>query len=285
VLHRLNRPPAGLRRDISIGAAVLILLLATVLLLSELREYHDAVDNGQNRAQTVADLLAGQSDMAARTVVATLRAVSRTVDSAGLADGALLFRLVNQEAREQPGVRSFLVVAQDGHVLADSENPRPRPLNFAGHAFVERHRASAGEEMAVDIELGDASMPAAIIFSRRLTARDGAFAGVAAAVLDPAYFTDQFRPVARNAVSEILLLHADGTLLARYPRLAAQDSVGAKLPIGSVEPGGQPGNRLFGGGEPRLIGFARLDRFPLAGGGGGAGPPPPAPPRVPHPPQ
>jgi signal transduction histidine kinase len=245
-----------LRRDVTLGAGLLIALLASLLGLAGWRDYAQELAAGQDRAQTLSELLAAQTEATTLSLDRTLRGISRTVQFNGTngAAHAMLTRLVTQEARELPMVRAVLVAAADGTLAADSESDPPRVLNLAAHSYFIRHRDLPVDEMSVDVEAGDGQGGSpSIIFSRRLVGGDGAFAGVAAALVDPTYFVSLYRGVAHSVSPDIMLLHDDGTLLAHYPieRLANAARGDAPRSVPSDGP-------------ERLIGFARLGRLPLA---------------------
>jgi signal transduction histidine kinase len=250
------------RRDVTLGAGLLLLLVAGVLLLAEWRDYRQSLESGRNRVQTMTDLIAAQTETAALGFDRTLRAVSRTVQAQGIGDSGrrLLSRLASQEAREQPGARAVLVIGSDGNLLADSESNPPRALAFATHPFFIHHRDSPVGEATVDLETDGVPV---MVFARRLLAADGSFAGVAAVLVDPTDFLSLYRTAGRPpGVSEILLMKPDGTLLAHYPR-TSEARVGARLPLEELSESARTGSTVERAGRAEVLGISRLDRLPL----------------------
>jgi signal transduction histidine kinase len=239
------------------------MLVAGVLLLAEWRDYNQSLESGRNRVQTVTDLIAAQTETAVLAFDRTLRAVSRTVQSRGTGDNAarqLLSLLASQEAREQPGARAVLVIGSDGKLLADSESNPPRALNFATHPFFAHHRDSPAGEATIDLETDGTPV---IVFARRLIGADGSFAGVAAVLVDATDFLSLYRTAGRPvAVSEILLLKPDGTVLARYPRLS-EVRLGNRLPVEELAEAARTATTVERQGRAEVLGITRLERLPL----------------------
>jgi signal transduction histidine kinase len=260
----IPRASGFFRRDVTLGAGLLILLVSGVLLLAEWRDYGQSLESGRNRAQTLSELIAAQTGTTVVAFDRTLRAISRTVQSAGIGENGrqLLARLANQEAREQPGARAVLVVGADGSLLADSESNPPRALNFAAHPFFLRNRDSVEGEISIDIE---SDGPPAVILSRRLIGADGGFVGVAAVLLNPADFLSLYAGASRLAGSEILLLKPDGTLIARQPRLpdSRSEPIGSRLPIEELSEAARNGSTVERDEHAKVLGMTRLDRLPL----------------------
>ena len=106
------------------------------------------------------------------------------------------------------------------------------------------------------------------VLAHRLTSADGTFLGAMTRRIDPANYEKFFATVALGEGTAIALLHADGTLLARYPHL--DEMIGQKLDdaplMREILNTGQPltmRHRSPVDGQDQLGAVRRLDHFPL----------------------
>jgi diguanylate cyclase (GGDEF)-like protein/PAS domain S-box-containing protein len=107
------------------------------------------------------------------------------------------------------------------------------------------------------------------VIAHRLTGENGVFLGVMTRRIDPAHYEKFFASVAPGAGAAILMLHADGTLMARYPHideLIGQNFATAPLLQHVLSKGGQQTLRVQSpiDGMDRLGSAAMLSHFPGA---------------------
>ncbi|HYA06668.1 MAG TPA: ATP-binding protein [Xanthobacteraceae bacterium] len=171
-----------------------------------------------------------------------------------------------------PQVQSIVLVGRDGRPLAASAPPAmPSGTNFADRNDFE---AQAGGD--VGTYLGDvhaATLPAAgaevFDISRRLQSADGAFRGVIAVAVRPAYFDDFYAMIEQAPGNFYALVRADGVLLARYPtgRLRSRQLSPFSPLRRAIDDGRSEG--LFSvenaemDGVRRRIGFRKLPGYPV----------------------
>jgi len=104
------------------------------------------------------------------------------------------------------------------------------------------------------------------VIAHRLTGENGVFLGVMTRRIDPATYEKFFASAAPGAGAAIAMFHADGTLLARYPRI--EEMIGQKFPgalLSRVLTGGDQLTRRVTSpidNMERLGSAARLTRFP-----------------------
>ena len=114
---------------------------------------------------------------------------------------------------------SLLILDAAGDIVADSTAPVPHQVNLGDRDYftIQRDRTDAGlyvsQPFRSRLRGGDAS----IAISRRLSGRDGAFAGVVVGTLRLAYFDALFARLDVGASGSITFLNAGGRVIARYP--------------------------------------------------------------------
>jgi hypothetical protein len=118
-----------------------------------------------------------------------------------------------------------------GNLIADSESNKPREETIAERDDFRFQREERGAGLTISAPFKDRLAYGAdsIALSRRLTDRDGAFAGVVSAVLRLAYFRSLFQQVDVGARGVITFASTDGTILVRQPSLTAAGDIGLRL--------------------------------------------------------
>jgi diguanylate cyclase (GGDEF)-like protein len=114
---------------------------------------------------------------------------------------------------------SLLVLDAAGNVLADSTSVVPHKLNLADRDYFRIHQERPDAGLYVSrpfrsrLRGGDAS----IAISRRLSEPDGRFGGVVMGALRLAYFQDLFGKLDLGSRGSVVLVRADGRVIARHP--------------------------------------------------------------------
>ena len=107
-----------------------------------------------------------------------------------------------------------------------------------------------------------------IVVAHRIAAADGTFLGVVSRSMPPAYFETFFESLSLGEGSSISIMHRDGTMIARYPKV--ETMIGQNLntaPIQQMLRGTDHGSiRLVSpiDGEDRLASSRALSEFPLS---------------------
>jgi PAS domain S-box-containing protein len=165
-----------------------------------------------------------------------------------------------------PQVRVVSIIDDRGVLRFRSRDTPQGTFDVSDRAYFIAHR----ENPNLGVLLGGPLLTRldnrpAIVMSRRLQRRDGAFDGIAQAVIDLDEFQRVYRAIDLGEGSAIDLLRDDGTLIVRhpspadgsvavvrkFPELVAAASVPEKLVLSSIDQ------------MPRLAGVVHLAGFPL----------------------
>lgn len=177
-------------------------------------------------------------------------------------DGAALNEALNQIQAGTGALRGIGVIDRTGHLAMRAGQPYPLPVDLSDRPYFAAHRAD--HSLGLLLSPPVARRPdnqVAIPVSRGIRGKDGAFAGVLAATIDPGYFERFFRALGADVVAITL---EDGTVLARFPETdllaAPRVAAPAKGASGVVD---------FVGPSPidgvvRFTAFRRLANAPVA---------------------
>ena len=117
-----------------------------------------------------------------------------------------------------PVARAILVVGADGRLLHDTSLTEPEDLDLSDRAYFLAHRDTHTTDAYIDRPLkGRRSGQWLISVSRRLEHADGSFAGVVVAVVRPEAFAAVYATVELVSDGTVVLMHRDGTVMARHP--------------------------------------------------------------------
>ena len=118
-------------------------------------------------------------------------------------------------------IDAILVIDRDGAVVADSRSTVPRLRDFRSADFF---KAQIDRDVGLFISRpmkiagsGQGSWRMAI--SRRMTAGDGTFAGVAVGFIDLGYIAETYKRLPLGPGGTLTLFNTDGTLLVREPEV------------------------------------------------------------------
>nr|WP_224770909.1 sensor domain-containing diguanylate cyclase [Pseudomonas sp. FEN] len=117
-----------------------------------------------------------------------------------------------------------LLLDRQGGVIADSLSVKPRVDNFSDREYFQAHlrNPDLGLMISRPFKARREPHPWLIGFSRRLSATDGTFLGVAAAAMRLSYFDELFKTLNVGKGSSINLVSTEGVLLAQQPPLAEE---------------------------------------------------------------
>lgn len=167
-------------------------------------------------------------------------------------------------------IDAILVIDREGAVVADSRSSVPRARNYRDAEFfkaqIERDR---GLFIAPPIQMTDRSGMDGwrMALSRRLVAADGTFAGVAVGFFNLGYLAESYKRLPLGPDGTLTLFNADGTMLAREPKIA--HAVGRSFKGQRVfETLNGPDSGAFEGvstldGRSRIYAFHRVGSLPL----------------------
>ncbi|UVJ44956.1 sensor domain-containing diguanylate cyclase [Pseudomonas sp. LS1212] len=122
----------------------------------------------------------------------------------------------------------ILWLDKNGDIVADSTSVTARSANFANSRIFQalREDPNLGLVISPPFKAPLNELDWCITFSRRISASDGSFLGVAAGALRLAYFDDLFKSLDIGKDSSVNLINISGNLLARQPSLPGDPMVG-----------------------------------------------------------
>jgi PAS domain S-box-containing protein len=225
------------------------------------------------RERELSNLSVVLSEQTARAVHAADVVLQSVRQSAGrgLPSPAFSHALLSQAALEVPQIRALGLFDAAGGRVADSRAYPAPPRSAADRAYfaAHRHERAGDDRLFVDDPvLSRTDGRWLITLSRRIDGPDGVFAGVAAAGVDPSYFTQVFQAINLGTGAEIALIRLPGTLVAQEP--PRPSALGRPDPaLASLLEDLGPAPRLRRGaasadGRPTLVAVHRVGDYPLA---------------------
>ncbi|HEV3394603.1 MAG TPA: EAL domain-containing protein [Xanthobacteraceae bacterium] len=213
---------AGHPNHVLVGFAALLILGRAVLSITDLNtRYHGAILAAEQSAGSFAQVLAEHT-------ARTFEAVDRTLGEAELiyhdagsgryATAEAVHAALRHLQQTSPVLVAIGWTNAAGDVEAHSYDGAPPRSNMAQmpHFIAQRDNAAAGLFITSPYRSA-ATGNWVTAASRRLSNPDGSFAGVVTAVLDLSYFTSTYRAIRLDNGGAALLLHRNGTVLAREP--------------------------------------------------------------------
>ncbi len=218
------------------GLLVAAIFVGTIMMAGEFRER--ALLNSERELENTVLLLTRHFDQQfedSDTIAADV--IARLQISGIASQEAFRQRMATAEAHEvlrsKAGVLSYLgdisVYDSDGDMLNWSRPLPAAALNISARAYFKRMK---DDPLSATIQIE--AIPSMIsgnlntVVAHRLRGEDGTFLGVMTRRINPANFEKFFGSLAIGTGASIAMLHNDGTMLARYPRIAKM--VGQKFP-------------------------------------------------------
>jgi len=259
------------RRVLQLAPTLILALCIAGLLSAELWRSYKAARLDAER--TVFNLVHVLSEQTARTVQSIDLNIQDIVkelsDNPSLPDNDATFRAeLHNRLSTLPYVRAIFVIGPDGFITHDTDYPTTPHVSLADRQYFKGHV----EDRSPDLHIGPPLMSRSvnrwfISLTRRIETKDGRFAGVAVAAMEPRYFKDFYQKLWVGD-GTITLLLADGTLLTRSPRdegVVAKSFADAE-PFKSLLSQGNRGVLWSDSpidGVRRVVGYQRLDSAPL----------------------
>ncbi|MDB5409575.1 MAG: hypothetical protein JWL84_4487 [Rhodospirillales bacterium] len=234
-------------------------------------EHAKAVQKAQHETANLVRLLAQNTE---DTIVAADASIFGLVQRLELDDAApeelpKLHRIMTIRRSAQSALANLIICDEAGNLLADALPGSPMDRSVADREYFQYHHAHASR----DTHLGPpirGEMPGTWIIpvSRRFEHPDGSFAGVVVAALDTAHFQNLYDTFEIGGKGSVLLALGDGTLLVRRPYIGSK--IGSSILSGPLFHNFLPKHAIGTGeivssvdGVTRLIGYHRLERYPL----------------------
>lgn len=255
------------------GSLLAISAIAIIVVSLLIRERRDANEAAARASSNIVRLIDADVLRNAELYDTSLQGMIKAWQMPGLQDiAADLRHLVlfdRSTAARYKG--DLLLLDAEGNILADSTSVQPRDFNLADRPHFQEHMSNPSLELMVGAPFKTywGFKDWCISFSRRISGEDGSFQGVASAAMRLVYFKQLFRTLDIGPDSNVTLLNADGTVLARHPDIPGRDVIGenfANAPnfLRII----QEGNGSFSSvssidGKERLYTFSHVGDLPL----------------------
>ena len=133
-------------------------------------------------------------------------------------DQALVEGLLRTQIERHPAVDAFRVSNAQGEVLWGKGVNTVARVSYRERAFFKQHQASPGQQMIItEPVFGKVSKIWVVALTRSYRNPDGSFAGIVAAAVPLAHFSEQLSRVSLGKHGSAVIRHQDTALLARYP--------------------------------------------------------------------
>lgn len=207
------------------------LLLIIMLLLS--RDHHEANENAARAAANIVRLIDADVMRNAELYDTSLQGMISAWQQPDLMSISPEMRhLVLFDRFTSARFKGDLVLLdKNGFILADSTSVEPRTDNLSDRAHFQEHAQDPSPDLKVDgpFKTRWGFKDWCISFSRRMSAPDGSFMGIASGAMRLVYFKQLFRTLDIGPGSNVSLINSNGILLARQPELEGQDLVAKDL--------------------------------------------------------
>ncbi|MGE5503286.1 MAG: ATP-binding protein [Actinomycetota bacterium] len=206
-----------------VGLASFLGLLAFGLHDGRLRSFAQA----EIQADNISRLMAEHAEATIRNVDLVLRDAREHIDPAELAAPSderrhAVGHLLAVRQSHSPGITAIRVFNREGRLAFGPEEAIPVVSIADRPHFVALRRTSVDELVVSEPLMSRVDHRWAVVLARRLTDRQGNFAGTINAVLDLTSFNDFYRSIDLGAHGALVLRNHDMTLLARSPPSPAQ---------------------------------------------------------------
>ncbi len=146
----------------------------------------------------------------------------RVAEAEGL-DPYRRHRLLFDNLPQVRGVGNLVVLDREGNMVTDTNSVMPRGMAFDDRDYFQVHKGSSNSGLYVSQPFYSRLTNLwSIAVSRRVTREDGSFGGVVAGTLRVAYLESLFQRLDLRQHGVIMLLRANGAVMARYPAEYAQ---------------------------------------------------------------
>ena len=232
-----QRVAASVRRDpvrwltICGGLLVAAIIIGTIAMIGEFRER--ALSNGERELENTVLLLARHFDQQLEDSEIVANDLISQMKLSGIASPeAFKERMSGAEAHEMLKSRvsglSYIgevtVFDSEGQTINSSAAWPVPSINVADREYFKAFKSDLqSDKVIAEPVRSDVTGGRRAVIAQRLVGRNGVFLGVVSWRIDPASYEKFFASVVLRPGAAIALLHRDGTMLARYPRVELDD--------------------------------------------------------------
>ena len=221
-MERLPSYPRDDRRIRVIVGAVMLALIAAVLAhlgYSLARQRAAMLTAGEATTQNLARVIEEQTRGALDAVDVTLASIARALpllSEAREARNRDIHWLLRENLRGLPFVRAIWVLDGNGMMIHDSDD-LPGSDDLSDREYFRAHRDDPRRGVHVDPPIKSRLGVWFVAASRRVEKRDGSFAGVVVAAMEPRYFDRFYESLQVGKAGAVMLMRSDGTIVTRAP--------------------------------------------------------------------
>lgn len=210
--------------------SIAVILLNLMVIGLAFQSLHQGLEQSRARAivntRNLAQLL--DHDIAAifDRIDLTLQALVDDLDDGQTSkpDSRRYQTILQQHFSRQPALHSLLIVDEQGTLLASNGPPNRKPGLLGDRDYFLRHRNSASAGLVISAPLqGRIGGEWIITLSRRITARDGRFSGVAVASIRLTHLRELFASLNLGPGGAVTLRDIELGLITRHPAPGAHD--------------------------------------------------------------
>jgi diguanylate cyclase (GGDEF)-like protein len=206
------------------GSCIAVLLIVTIVTLLLIREHANALQAAKRSANNITQLIDADVlrnvelyDLSIKGLIAATERSDLQGVSANIRHLVLFDRSV-----AAPYKGDILLLDKTGEIIADSSLLTPKAGNFADRDYFQAHRDNPDLGLFISrpfLARCVCDDQWRIAFSRRVSAPDGRFLGVAVASMRLSYFHQLFNSLNIGSNSTVNLINHEGILLAQQPLL------------------------------------------------------------------
>lgn len=232
-------PPARIHRPewavFLAGTLVAVMVLASALAIIWLAR-QAAIDQTMTWATSNAKMLAEQARQSIKSSDLVLRAITETVQDAGIDDeasftramsGPDIYEKIRQRAAGVPQIDVATIVDNTGQVVSFTRWWPPlasgasrEPINLADRDYFQAHRANPNLDVYLSAPVQNRGTGTWTFYlSRKIRGKSGQMLGLALTGLHVEFFADFYQAVSGGSSTVFQLLRDDGVLIARYPAI------------------------------------------------------------------
>jgi len=196
------------------------LVLVIIISRSVMTDRAQVIETTYRSLENITEALAEHTQQTLMALDLGLVAVAEMGSDAS-PDQSLLERAVTGRQAAAVNTYAFYVLDRQGRLLATSRTPDPEPVDLSQYPEFTAHRDGIVGGMYVAVPrlgtVGFAEGQWIVNVSRRISAPDGSFVGIAAASMSLAYLVDFYDALRPGDQSALGLLSAEGRVIARSP--------------------------------------------------------------------
>lgn len=215
------RTPVITRRMLAWASVLSVVTILSIVSYLLVREYRNTEDDAARSALNIVQLISRDIRSTLSIYDSALNNLVSLVQSQALVSLSPQTQqpLLFDRAAEAPSNAGFFVLDAEGKVIVGSRPAEPLLDNARQQPWFKVHLKSQSEGMLISppLHASDTLNDWILVLSRRITAPDGTFGGVAVALMKMDYFQNLFHGLDLGPTGNISLISTNGIMLIQYP--------------------------------------------------------------------